>query len=65
MRQILSHFNYSDLGVCDLLEFGFLIGFEGNEQILPSTKEIWQYKNYKGAEEFPDQITSYLRKELD
>ncbi|WAR06634.1 hypothetical protein MAR_022003, partial [Mya arenaria] len=53
------------VAVCDLLKFGFPIGFEGDENKMSKTKESWKYKNYKGAEEFPIQVNDYLRKELE
>ena len=65
LRCILSNFNYKDIVVCDLLAFGFPIGFTGDEELLPRCKKLWMYKNYKGAEDFPVQINEYLRKELE
>ncbi|WAR09963.1 hypothetical protein MAR_035039 [Mya arenaria] len=62
---LLANFDYKDTAVCDLLEFGFPIGFVGNEDCFQKCKEAWQYKNYKGAEEFPVQKNAYLRKELE
>ena len=64
MRVLLTNFGYKDLIVCDLLEFGFPIGFAGNEDSCSSMKDIWKYKNYKCAEEFPRQVNEYLLKEL-
>ena len=32
--------DYSDLMICDLLEFGFPLGFDGNVKTLPSTDKI-------------------------
>lgn len=55
--------NYKDLEVCDLLQFGFPIGFKGNENELKSYKEIWKYKNHKGALEFPEDVNAYINKE--
>ena len=60
----MSHFGCKDLIVCDLIEFGFPIGFVGNEDDFIVTKEIWKYKNYKGAEEYPIQLDDYLLKEM-
>ncbi|WAR27316.1 hypothetical protein MAR_013020, partial [Mya arenaria] len=65
LRCLFANFEYKDTAVCDLLEFGFPIGFVGNEDCFQKCKEAWQYKTYKGAEEFPVQINAYLRKELE
>ena len=51
MRTMLA--NYNDLQVCDFLEFGFPLGFEGSSENLHSKDQIWKYKNHKGATEFP------------
>lgn len=64
MRNMLRNFQYNDILVCDLLEFGFPIGFSADEDSMMVTKEIWKYKNYKGAEEYPEQINKYLGKEM-
>ena len=64
MRSLL--LDYKDNVVCDLLEFGFPIGFNGiRSQILISVdkKDIWEYKNHKGAEEYPNGMLEYLKKE--
>lgn len=61
MRRMLK--NYYDLEICDLLEFGFPIGFEGKTSDLHVKNQIWQYKNHKGAVEFPNDIISYITKE--
>ena len=45
--------DYSDLMICDLLEFGFPLGFEGNVETLHSTDKIWKCRNHKGATDFP------------
>lgn len=55
--------DYKDILVCDLLEFGFPIGFSGDENLMPKHDHIWQYKNHKGATEFSDEINQYLEKE--
>ena len=64
MRSLL--FDYEDKIVCDLLEYGFPIGFEGDRsQVLKSVnkKDIWKFKNHKGAEEYPNEMLAYLEKE--
>ena len=61
MRTMLR--NYNDQQVCDLLEFGFPIGFQGSSQNLHIKDEIWKYKNHTGATEFPEHINSYIKKE--
>ena len=55
--------DYKDKHVCDLLLYGFPIGFTGDENTLERPKEIWKHKNYKGAEEFPVDINNYIEKE--
>ena len=57
--------DYKDTKLCDLLEFGFPIGYLGQGEILNKvqTKEIWKFRNHKGAEEFPDAMLEYLEKE--
>ena len=61
MRQLLS--DYSDKLICDFLEFGFPLGFQGNENNLASHDQLWKYRNHKGATDFADEINSYLLKE--
>ena len=64
MRSLLV--DYKDDQICDLLEFGFPIGFQGNRsEILQSVekKDLWKFKNHKGAEEFPLEMLQYLEKE--
>ena len=34
------------------LEFGFPLGFEGNENELPSHDQFWKYRNHKGTTDF-------------
>ena len=55
--------DYQDLQVCDLLEFGFPLGFEGDVDNLSTKDQIWQYKNHTGARDFPDHIIAYILKE--
>ena len=61
MRMMLR--DYKDKQVCDLLLYGFPIGFTGDENTLERPKEIWKHKNYKGAEEYPVDINNYIEKE--
>jgi hypothetical protein len=53
MRQILSTFQYNDMLVCDFLEFGFPINLSGNGNAFSKSLEASNYKNYKGANDFP------------
>ena len=57
--------DYKDQQICDFLEFGFPLGYLGDESLLHNIekKDLWKYKNHKGAEEFPDSMLSYLEKE--
>ena len=44
--------NYNDFQVCELLDFGFPIGFGGSVENLFSQKQLWKYKNHKGLLNF-------------
>ena len=57
--------DYKDQQICDFLEFGFPLGYLGNDSLLDDIekKNIWKFKNHKGAEDFPDSMLSYLEKE--
>lgn len=57
--------DYKDNKICDLLEFGFPLGYTGDETCFDglSTKHLWKFKNHKGAEEYPNSLLSYLEKE--
>lgn len=57
LRSILAE--YDDKLICDLLEFGFPIGFEG--EIYDNKKP----KNHSGAREYEEFIMQYLQKELN
>ena len=63
MRSLLV--NYKDREICDLLEFGFPLGCQENETLLNDIhkKDRWKNRNHKGAEDFPEQMVSYLEKE--
>lgn len=61
MRKMLR--DYSDIQVCDLLEFGFPIGFKGDENSFPRFSNLSKCRNHKGAIEFTKEINSYLEKE--
>ena len=64
MRSLL--IDYKDKIVCDLLEYGFPIGFEGDRSnILKSVqkKDMWRYRNHKGVGEYPNEMLAYLEKE--
>ena len=54
--------DYSDSQVCDMLEFGWPLGFQRcEEQQFEVSSGV---KNHKGAREFPKEIEKYLKKEL-
>lgn len=59
--------DYKDEQLCDLLEFGFPIGYLGDESILKECKrkELWKFKNHTGAEEHSDSMVDYLSKESE
>ena len=43
--------DYKDQQICDFLEFGFPLGYLGDESLLHNIekKDLWKYKNHKGA----------------
>lgn len=51
--------------LCDLLQFGFPIGFNGDQSIFRDVKstDVWKLRNHKGALEFPEKMNEYLYKE--
>ncbi|XP_053372607.1 uncharacterized protein LOC128546268 isoform X1 [Mercenaria mercenaria] len=57
--------NYSDLMVCDLLKYGFPIGYDESEiQVQSSSSDNkLGIKNHKGARDFPTDLEKYLIKE--
>ena len=57
IRSMLS--DYQDTLLCDLLEFGFPLGHNGESLI---TKKP---RNHTGARDFPEFIVKYLQKELE
>ena len=56
-RSLLSE--YTDVGVCDFLEFGWPIGYD-YRGALPSSV----FRNHRGAIDFPSAVDSYLSTEL-
>ena len=56
--------DYKDIEICDLLEFGFPIGYIGNDNIFEKGERtnLWKHKNHTGATELPD---SMLGKEVE
>ena len=56
-----------DIDLCDLLEFGFPIGYVGNDTILEQgdKKNLWKHKNHTGATEYPESMLEYLEKEAE
>ena len=63
MRSLLK--DYKDKRVCDFLEFGFPMGVSP-DFVLQSVnkKDLWKFRNHKGATDFPDDINKYLQKEI-
>ena len=64
MRSLL--IDYKDKIVCDLLGYGFPIGFEGDRSniLQPVQKRICgDIENHKGAEEYLNEMLAYLEKE--
>ena len=60
--------DYKDTENCDLLEFGFPLGFQGDRSTVlknVTKKDVWKFKNHKGAEEFLNDMLSYIKKEFD
>ena len=58
MRRMLH--GYNDLQVCELLKYGFPIGFVSDTKKINKNSKV---KNHKGAVEFPKEIEKYLMKE--
>ena len=58
--------DYKDKQICDFLEFGFPIGFNGDNTLLKAfdSTKIWQFKNHTGAHEHPEEMQKYLQKEI-
>ena len=57
--------DYKDYRICDFLEFGFPLGYLGDDSILVvvDNKNLWKYKNHQGAEEFPNDMILYIKKD--
>ena len=49
------------------MEFGFLISYLGNDNILEKgdRKNLWKHRNHTGATEYPDSLLEYLEKEAE
>ena len=58
--------DYKDTLLCDDLEFGFPIGATNTDSILSNVdkRNIWKFKNHKGANDFPEEINKYFQKEI-
>ena len=58
--------DYEDTRLCDFLEFGFPVGATNVDSILfdVNKKDIWKFKNHRGANEFPEEINKYFQKEI-
>ena len=54
--------DYYDLQVCELLKYGFPIGFSGSSAHFEQL-DVWKYRNHAGANDFPEDVTYYLGKE--
>ena len=63
MRSLLK--NYKDKEICDLLEFGFPLGCQESDSLLYNVhkNDKWKYRNHNGANDFPEDMLSYLGKE--
>ena len=57
--------DFKDQALCELLEFGFPVGFNGDQSLFEHTEssQFWKFRNHKGARDFPKEIDSYLLKE--
>ena len=58
--------DYKDPLLCEFLEFGFPIGAVDTNSLLSdiNKKDIWKFRNHKGANDFPDEINKYFQKEI-
>ena len=64
IRSLLT--DYKDDQICDLVEFGFPIGYLGSEDFPEiNQKSLWKFRNHKGALEFSDSMLAYLTKESE
>lgn len=61
MRRMLR--DYNDIAVCEFLQYGFPIGFVGNENELHGLDQLWKHRNHRGATDFSDDMNAYLEKE--
>lgn len=63
LRSLLHDFK--DQQLCEFLEFGFPLGYTGEGKVLKQIdkKDLWKYKNHKGATDFPTEMIAYLEKE--
>ena len=59
-------FDYKDKIICDLLEFGFPLGYQGDDTLLKQfdKKKLWKLNNHKGARDYPEAMNDYLQKEM-
>ena len=64
-RQGFSHYTDRDIRSNVLFAPNQCLGYLGNESLLDyiEKKNIWKFKNHKGAEDFPDSMLSLLGKE--
>ena len=55
-------FDYKDDKICDFFEFGFPLGYLGEDKILNNVdkENLWKFKNHQGAEEFPVYICCHI-----
>lgn len=58
--------DYEDKKICVFLEYGFPIGYGGMRLYLSSwiIKRFGNKKNHKGAHEHPEEMDTYLQKEM-
>lgn len=58
--------DYKDKKLCEFLEYGFPLGYQGNDELLNDVdaKSLWKYRNHKGAEDYPEDMKNYLMKEI-
>ena len=57
--------DYIDKRIRECLEYGFPRGANDFGSVLKDTnkKELWKFKNHKGAVDYPDEIVKYVEKE--
>ena len=51
--------------ICNFLESGLPVGYVGDDSLLKQLKDknIWKCETHRGAQDFPEEMIKYLKKE--